>query len=135
MHAIHLTLLFAGLYALLQCALTALVIKRRVQTGIKLMDGGDENLRRRIRAHGNFAETAPISLLLMAFLELSGLGSVWILSLGCGLLLGRVLNAYGLIVSDTQPKPLPTRLGGMALTLFVLSTEAALCLWFFFDKA
>ncbi len=134
MHTIHLTLLFAGLCALLQCMLTALVIVRRVQTGISLMDGGDKALLHRIRAHGNFSENVPISLFLMALLELSGLGAAWILTLGSGLLTGRVLHAYGLIVNDAQAKPFSIRLSGIVLTLMVLSTEAALCIWLFFIK-
>jgi uncharacterized protein len=73
MNAIHLTMLFAGLCALLQCALTVLVIVRRVQANVTLMDGGDTPLLRRIRAHGNFTETVPLALILLALLELRGL--------------------------------------------------------------
>ena len=73
MHAIHLTLLFAGLCALLQCALTILVIVRRVQAGVPLSDGGDSLLLHRIRAHGNFTETAPMALILLGLLMVTGL--------------------------------------------------------------
>jgi uncharacterized membrane protein YecN with MAPEG domain len=41
MATLYFTLLFAGLCALLQCGLTALVVVRRMQTGVNLMDGGD----------------------------------------------------------------------------------------------
>ncbi len=44
MHTIQLTLLFAGLCALIQCVLTALVVTRRTKTGVNLMDGGDKVL-------------------------------------------------------------------------------------------
>ncbi len=132
MHTIHLTMLFAGLCALIQCALTALVSIRRKQAGIGLLDGGDKALQRRIRAHGNFSETVPISLLLMALLELRGLGAAWILVFGIGLTTGRILHAYGLIVSDAKTSPSPTRLFGMMITLAVLSIEALLCIWYYF---
>ena len=133
MHAIHLTMLFAGLCALIQCVLTALVSKRRIQTGIDFLDGGDKALQRRIRAHGNFSETVPISLLLMALLEFRGLGSVWILVFGIGLTVGRVLHAYGLIVSDAKAGLSPIRLFGMVMTLAVLSIEGAWCIWYYFQ--
>lgn len=133
MHTIQLTLLFAGLCALLQCTLTALVIARRKQTGILLMDGGDQTLQRRVRALGNFSETAPMALLLMAFLELKGLGTAWILCFGFSLLAGRLMNAYGLVVIDTKPSPPPIRLIGMVMTLAVLSIEAAWCIWYYFQ--
>ena len=54
----NITLLIAGLCGLLQFALTIYVIARRAQTGVSFLDGGDELLLRRIRAHGNFTETA-----------------------------------------------------------------------------
>lgn len=44
MHTIHLSLLFAGVLALLQCLLTTLVITRRTKTGVNLMDGDDKVL-------------------------------------------------------------------------------------------
>jgi uncharacterized protein len=123
MNAPHLTLLFAGLCALLQCALTALVIVRRVQARVNLMDGGDEPLQRRIRAHGNFTETVPMALILIALLEWRGLPSVWLWALGICLLLGRALHAFGLLARGASW----ARLAGMVLTLAVLSVGGVLC--------
>lgn len=128
-------MLFAGLCALIQCALTALVSIRRKQAGIGLLDGGDKALQRRIRAHGNFSETVPISLLLMALLEFRGLGTAWILAFGISLTIGRILHAYGLIVSDVKVSPSSTRMIGMVMTLAVLSTEAVLCIGLYFQKS
>jgi uncharacterized protein len=127
MQAIHLTLLFAGLCALMQCWLTALVIARRVQSGINLMDGGDVVLVRRIRAHANFAESVPMALLLMLLLELGGLAATWLWLLGAALVAGRLLHVCGLLVEGM----VWSRLGGMVLTLGVLSMEAVLCIGMF----
>ncbi len=127
MNTVSLTLLFAGCCALLQCALTALVIMRRAQTGVDFLDGGDQQLMRRIRAHGNFSETTPMALLLMALLELRGLGSAWLIAFGAALLLGRILHAQSLLTNNAAW----SRRGGMALTLGVISIEGAACLWFF----
>jgi uncharacterized protein len=126
--SVSLTLLFAASCALLQCALTALVIMRRASTGIDFLDGGDHQLMRRIRAHGNFSETAPMALLLMALLELRGLGSTWLISFGVALLLGRILHAQSLLTNNASW----SRRGGMSLTLGVISIEAVCALWLFF---
>jgi uncharacterized protein len=126
--SVSLTLFFTASCALLQCALTALVILRRAQTGIDLLDGGDQKLLRRIRAHGNFSETAPMALLLMALLEISGLASAWLIAFGITLLLGRILHAQSLLTNNAAW----SRRGGMVLTLAVISIEAVCALWLFF---
>jgi uncharacterized protein len=123
----YLTLLFAGLCALIQVALTAMVIVRRAKTGVDLLDGGDVPLLRRIRAHGNFSETAPMALLLLALLEMRGLSVTWLWALGIGLLLGRLLHAWSLLTTNTAWN----RRGGMVLTLTVLSVQGVLCVWMY----
>lgn len=109
----------------MQCLLTVLVIRRRLKAGVYFLDGGDDPLLRRIRAHGNFAETAPMALLLMALLEISGLGSVWLMAFGVTLLLGRVLHATSLLTNHATW----SRSLGMALTIGVISIEAVCGLW------
>ena len=109
MNAVSITLFFARCFALLQVFLTALVILRRAHTGVDFLDGGDQRLLRRMRAHGNLAETAPLALLLMALLEYGGVGALWLWSLGASLLTD---NAAW------------SRRGGMVLTLAVLSLAA-----------
>jgi uncharacterized protein len=128
LHSMHHTLLFAGLCALLQCLLTALVIARRTQAGISLLDGGDKPLIHRIRAHGNFIETAPMALLLLALLEFNGLVTWAVIGFGAMLVMGRVLHAIGLINSRMRW----ARVAGMLMTLFVISIQAVGCLWLFF---
>lgn len=122
--SVHWTLLFAGACALLQCALTALVIVQRRRSKILFLDGGDTVLVRRIRAHGNFSETAPMALLLMLLLELGGVAPAWLVLLGTALLLGRLLHAAGLLGLGGHG----ARLLGMALTLAVLSLGGLGCL-------
>jgi uncharacterized protein len=127
MSSLHITLLFAGLCALLQCLLTALVIRQRITAGVNLLDGGDEPLLRRIRAHGNFVETAPMALLLLALLELRGLGAAWLWGIGICLVLGRLFHLAGIL----NKQAMWSRLVGMVLTLCVLSLQGVLCLWLF----
>ena len=127
MHTLHLTLLFAGLCAMLQCALTVLVIVRRVQAGVRLNDGGDTLLLHRIRAHGNFTETVPIALILLGLLELRGQSPNWLWALGSCLLLGRILHGASLLTDGA----LWSRLAGMVLTLSVLSVGGLMCIGMF----
>jgi hypothetical protein len=121
MNAPHVTLLFAAVGALLQVALTALVIVRRAQTGVGFLHGDDGPLLRRIRAHGNFAETAPMALLLLALLEIRGLSAPWLWAIGGALLLSRLLHAASLLTDNAAW----SRRGGMSVTLAVLLVEAA----------
>jgi uncharacterized protein len=123
----HLSLLFAGLCALVQTVLTAMVISRRIQARVSLLDGGDQTLIRRIRAHGNFIETAPIALLLLALLEMNGLGAAWLWGFGSMLIAARLLHAFGLMARNARW----ARLLGMAMTLAVISIEGVACLLLF----
>lgn len=125
MNTVAVTLFFAACRALMQCLLTVLVIRRRLQARVYFLDGGDDPLLRRMRAHGNFAETVPMALLLMALLEFSGLGSVWLMVFGVALLLGRVLHATSLLTNNATW----SRSFGMALTIGVISIEAVCGLW------
>jgi uncharacterized protein len=64
--------LYAGLLGLLAAALTINVILNRVRSGVESGDGGVPSLMQALRAHGNFAEQAPIALILIASAEAAG---------------------------------------------------------------
>ncbi len=129
--SVHVTLFFAACCALMQCVLTGLVVARRLQARVSFLDGGDKQLLRRIRAHGNFTETVPMALLLMALLELSGLAKIWLISFGMALLIGRVLHATSLLTNNARW----SRAGGMMLTLGVISIEGICAIWLFARSA
>lgn len=120
------TLGTAGLCAGMQLALTALVIAGRAKSGISLLDGGDTALTRRMRAHGNFTETAPVALLLLGLLELAAAPRGLLLGLAGLFVAGRVLHAVGVV---TQGDSWARRLG-MVATLLVLSALGVASLWF-----
>ncbi len=117
------TLLFASACALLQCALSALVIAQRMRARVLFLHGDNDTLLRRMRAHGNFTETVPMALLLMLLLELSGVATPWLLAMGTALLLGRVLHAAGVL----RRGALGARRAGMALTVAVISLGGLAC--------
>ncbi|WP_372574279.1 MAPEG family protein [Ruegeria jejuensis] len=90
--ALQTTLFFTAIFVIISVPMSIVVGLRRVQTGITLLHGGDEELLRRMRAHGNFIEYVPLGLIALAGAEVAG-APVWLLILcGCALLLGRVLH-------------------------------------------
>lgn len=90
------TAIYLALNALLLLLLTWRVIARRREARIGLGDGGDSELLRRMRVHGNAVETMPLQLLLLLVLELLG-GPAWMLhACGLGIFLARALHAIGL---------------------------------------
>ncbi len=116
MNSLTITPLFVGVLALIQILLTVVVIARRAQTHIDWLDGSDQPLMRKIRAHGNFIETVPMALLTMAVAELSGLAPVWLWAGGGVLVGGRGLHAMSLLTNNAAW----SRRGGMLMTLAVL---------------
>jgi len=99
MSSLPVTLVFVAVFALLQIPMTVAVGLLRAQTDIHFMDGGNTTLLRRMRAHGNYTETVPMSLLAMAAAEFSGAPSALLWAIGGALLLGRALH-YGTLVTS-----------------------------------
>ncbi len=121
-------LVTTGLYAapltLIMIALSMHVTMLRAKTGISILDGGNLDLAERIRRHGNFIETAPMGLLLIAIAELSGGEAVFLNISGCLLVAGRLLHARGL---NRNNGTAPARIAGgvattMAAILMVITT-------------
>lgn len=112
---------YIALLVLLGVVLTARVIMVRRSEKIGIGDGNNRELAKRIRAHGNFCETAPIGAGILILLPLLG-GREWLVHLvGLMLLVGRIMHAFG--ISRTAGSSLG-RVGGMVLTLFSLSIGA-----------
>jgi uncharacterized protein len=116
-HTLGIAASYVAALVVLGVVLAVRVIAIRRSQKIGLGDGDDRVLRRRIRAHGNFSEYAP--LLMIAVLALPLLGAKeWLVHLVGGLgLLGRVLHGIGLSQSGGASLP---RVGGMVLTLSAL---------------
>lgn len=121
------TPIYAGLLALLFVALSFRVIGYRRQAKVALGDGGDALLTRRLRVHGNFAENAPLALLLMTLAEIQSMPAALLHVLGLALLSGRLLHAYGV---SCEPEDYRFRVIGMVMTLSVLMVGAAINLGF-----
>lgn len=93
------TPLYVALAALMLLVLTFRVIRLRRRLEIGLGTGGDAELEKAVRSHGNFTEATPIGLILMASAELSGAAAGWVHAIGILLIVGRALHAWGLAQS------------------------------------
>ena len=69
---ISISLALAAVFGLLHVIFTLRVGNYRSKSKISLGDGGDLELRNRVRAHGNFIENVPIALLLIFLNDLDG---------------------------------------------------------------
>jgi uncharacterized membrane protein YecN with MAPEG domain len=119
--AMHIVLFYAALLALLFVALSIRTLRLRRRLGIAIGDAGSEAMLRAMRAHANFAEYAPLSLLLLFFVESSGAAPLFVHALGAGMLLGRLSHAFG--VSRVREN-FAFRVAGMALTLTPMIASA-----------
>lgn len=90
------TALYAGLVGLLLLALAALVSRLRRARKVGLGDGGDRDLQRAIRVHGNAVEWAVPGLLLLLVAELNRADPLLLHACGIAIVAGRVLHAFGL---------------------------------------
>ena len=113
--------------AVLFLVLTFRTLNYRRTQQVEIGDGGDRQLLRRVRVHGNFAEYTPFALLLIGIAESLGLAAAEVHGLGLLLLAGRVVHAYGL---SQNPHILPMRVVGMVATLAAIALAAAACAWF-----
>jgi uncharacterized membrane protein YecN with MAPEG domain len=112
MTSLPVTSLVAGVMAALMVMLSLSVSLRRRSTSTSFGDGDDRTLRRRIRAHGNFAENAPLALIVLGLVEYGGAASWLVWALGAGFLFSRVVHAAGML---TTSSPAP-RAVGMVVT-------------------
>lgn len=90
------TLVLAGALALLNIWLSFRVGAVRRAAGVSVGDGGDERVLRRMRAHANFAENAPITLVMVGLIEFAASPSIWLWAAAGLFLLGRVAHAFGM---------------------------------------
>lgn len=117
--------LYAGLLGLLLIVLSMSVSMARRNAKASLGDGGDETLRRRIRAHGNFIEFVPLAVVLLALSEHLGLGALFVHILGLVLLAARISHAYGI---SQLNEVFAFRMFGTLGTLAVLAITSLYCI-------
>ena len=115
------TAIYAALLGLWLIVLSARVILYRRAHGVSLGHGDERVLEKRVRAHGNLTEYAPIALILMAFLETQGVATWALHGLELMLLIGRVSHGWALSFGRRASAP---RVFGTALTLTMIAISA-----------
>lgn len=113
---LEITPLYIGLFLFFGIYLSMNVIKLRRRHKIGVGHGGNEELARAIRIHGNFIEQVPLTVIGMAMLEMQELPFFLVHVLGLLLLIGRILHAKGLAASAGKTRG---RFMGMVMTFTV----------------
>lgn len=117
MSSLPITSVVAALAGIMLVALSLRVGLFRAKEDIWFLDGGNDELLRRVRAQGNFIEYVPLALLLIALVELGGGASGLVWGLGGGLLAARLAHAIGVAKRATSPARSAGTLGTFAVLL------------------
>lgn len=120
--------LYAGLFALAQIILSIRIARMRWKHQVSLGDGGIDELQTAIRVHGNFVETVPMALILLALMELGGAPLWMVYGLGLAMVVSRMAHAYALL---TPPGYGRWRVLGVMLTFTIYGVGSGVCLWLF----
>lgn len=117
----------AGAAALVNFWLGLRISRMRLREKISVGDGGNPRLVARMRAQLNFAEYAPIVLILIALVELAVGPQLWLWIAAAAFILGRLLHAFGM-----DGWMLGRRIGIAATMLIMLGLAGYAC-WLGFN--
>lgn len=119
MNALPITSLVTGVFAIAMVVLSMHVSLRRVTLdGVTFGDADDDDLRRKIRAHGNFVEYAPTGLIALALVEFGGAATTLVWCLASLFLFSRLFHPVGMLYFDS---PTPRAVAMMAGHAFFLT--------------
>jgi hypothetical protein len=120
---VSITALYAGILALIFVALGINVTAHRVKLSVPLGDGGNSQMLRMMRLHGNAAEYIPLAVALMAIYELNGGWHMALHIAGIALVVGRLLQTWGMWSTEIAGFG---RGAGQSLTWFSIAALAVL---------
>jgi len=115
--------LWIGLHTLLLIFLSVRVGQVRTRLKINLGDGGNPEMVKAIRAHGNYTEYAPLALVGLVALAAVGAGVAIVHGLGAFFLFARVAHMLGLGLGVW---PLGRFVGTLSTMLTLLATAGLL---------
>jgi len=122
MTPVPITLLAAAAAVAVNIWLGARVVRSRREHGVKIGDGGNDAVLRRMRAQANFIENTPFFLILLGGVELSGGNRIALGSIAAAFILARIAHPIGM----DGPQLFRWRMVGMMTTVAAL---IVLCLW------
>jgi uncharacterized membrane protein YecN with MAPEG domain len=111
---------YLAVLTLLYTILAVQVGRLRMRDRAAFGDNGSLALRSAIRAHANFIEYVPIIALMVAMLEMSGLGATSVHLLMGALLLSRLLHPLGMYAAPNTLQFRVGRMGGITITYILL---------------
>ncbi len=118
---ITVTAITAGTISLIFLVLSFRVIGIRKQTNVSLGDGGNEPLQRAIRGQANFAEYAPIGVILLLVAELQSVNTYLLIAVAGTLITGRMCHGYAFAFTAGS---VTLRRGGTFLTFSAIISLA-----------
>ena len=110
--------LYVGLTIILAIILGTRIGFYRAKVGVSILHDGNMEVAQRMRVHANLMETAALTLLAMAIIEINGAGSTLLHGLGIAYILARIAHAIGL-KHDNIRHPFRA-IGAMSSTLVML---------------
>jgi uncharacterized protein len=122
------TIVYAGLLAIMYACLTGYVAAGRYKYRVGLGNGGNPALTQRVRMHGNFAEHVPFALFLIFLVDYSQYSPVIVHVLGIVLVIARIFHVWGI---HTSAGASVGRFGGTVLTIVIYLVCAVLLIWKF----
>jgi uncharacterized membrane protein YecN with MAPEG domain len=102
--SVSITALYGAILGLIVITLAVNVTVHRVKLRVPLGDGGNAEMRRMIRLHGNAAEYIPLAIALMLIYELNGGAHLGLHIVGIALIAGRVIQTWGMWATDTTTR-------------------------------
>jgi uncharacterized membrane protein YecN with MAPEG domain len=115
----------------IQVYLTLRVVGLRRSKKVAIGDGDNILITRAIRAHANFTETVPISLILILILEYKEYGNI-ALAITSLLTLARLVHAYGISQVNENFK---LRIFGTASTMITIISASSIIILDFIAKS
>ncbi len=117
------TALTAAICAIMLLLTAIDTVRRRMAARVAFGDGGDAGLVSATRSHGNLAEHAPLTILMIGVLELSHADHQILSGIAAIFLAARALHIVGLYAPMSAKPPLPRSLGviGTWLTMLALT--------------
>lgn len=123
---ISITALYAAILAFIIVALGINVTVHRVKLGVPLGDGGNPQMLRMIRLHGNAVEYIPLALVLMLAYEINGGWHTALHIIGIALVAGRLIQTWAIWSTEIAG---PGRGTGQTLTWLSIAALAVLNIW------
>ena len=127
MNSLNIAPIIIALCVAIQVPITFAVGLRRLASHINFGWDDDTNLMRKIRGHGNFVETVPITLIAITVAELTGMAQIWLIIAGTCLLAGRLIHYHSLVF--TASGATLGRAVGMTLTFTSMIIPAVYLLY------